>query len=71
MPEAFNKCQKAGGKIRTKDMGKDEYMHLWIPKGGGPSVPGYMKQKEGSKPMMHKKEMKQSGGADGRKYERG
>ncbi len=44
MPEAFNKCQKGGGKIRTKKLKGGKYIHIWIPKGGGSSVAGEVKK---------------------------
>ena len=44
MPQAFDKCRSAGGKIRTKRVNKESYMHICIPKGGGPSVSGEMKK---------------------------
>ena len=44
MPAAFNKCRKAGGKIRTKRIDKTHYMHICVPKGGGKSVGGEVKK---------------------------
>lgn len=44
MPEAFDKCRKGGGKIRTVSRGK-KYFHICIPKGGGKSVRGEEKTK--------------------------
>lgn len=35
MPKDFENCRKAGGKIRTKKLDKEHYMHVCIPKGGG------------------------------------
>jgi len=50
MPEAFESCRRNGGKIRTKKIkGTNKYMHICIPKGGGPSVGGHVKTKKGSK----------------------
>ena len=58
MPAAFERCRKAGGKIRTKDMGNGKYMHMCIL--NGKSYPGYMKTKKAegskySKGLMHGK----------------
>jgi len=46
MPAAFNRCKKAGGKIRTKRVDAEHYMHICIPKGGGKgsSVGGEVKK---------------------------
>lgn len=60
MPAEFDACVKAGGKVRTKDLGKGKYMHICIPKGGGPSVGGEVKTKQ----------MTQKGSPEGRVYER-
>ena len=30
MPEAFNKCRKAGGKIRTQELSGGRYRHICI-----------------------------------------
>ena len=49
MPIAFTKCQKAGGKIRTKQLGGGKYMHICIPKGGGASIAGEIKTKKKTK----------------------
>jgi hypothetical protein len=46
MPEAFNKCRRGGGKIRTKSLSGGKYMHVCIPKGGGKSVGGHVKTKK-------------------------
>ena len=53
MPEAFEKCRKNGGKIRTisgprkekPKLGKDEYVHVCIK--DGKQHMGYVKKKEG------------------------
>jgi len=44
MPEAFDKCRKAGGKIRTIKVGKDKYQHICY--SGGKSYAGYVKKKK-------------------------
>ena len=54
MPAAFEKCRAGGGKIRTKRVDKTHYMHLCIPKGGGASIAGEVK--EYKKVLKSKKE---------------
>lgn len=54
MPEAFEKCRKAGGKIRTKDLGNGKYMHVCIL--NGKSYAGYVKMKD-SKGSKYTKEL--------------
>jgi len=51
MPKAFDACVKAGGKVRTKKIGKTRYIHICIPKGGGvgDSVGGEVKTKKKDK----------------------
>ena len=46
MPEAFNKCRRAGGRIKTKRIDSKHYMHICIPPGGGKgdSVGGEVKE---------------------------
>ena len=34
MPEDFDKCRREGGKIRTKDVGHGQYIHICIEKAG-------------------------------------
>ena len=46
MPEAFERCRRAGGKIRTKKLPDRKYIHICIPKGGGKSVGGEVKKKK-------------------------
>jgi hypothetical protein len=60
MPKAFEDCIKSGGKVRTKDLGKDRFVHICIPKGGGPSISGEVKTKQ----------MTPKGGPEGRIYKR-
>lgn len=50
MPAPFDACVKAGGKIRTKTMKGGRYMHICIPKNGGPSVAGEVKTKDTHSP---------------------
>lgn len=47
-PVAFDKCRAAGGKIRTKTLSGDRYMHICILKGGAPSVGGEIHHKKAS-----------------------
>jgi len=46
MPAAFDKCERAGGRIRTKRIDSKHYMHICIPPGGGKgdSVGGEVKK---------------------------
>lgn len=46
MPQLFDKCVSDGGKVRTKKLKGGKYMHICIPKDGGPSVAGEVKQKQ-------------------------
>jgi hypothetical protein len=46
MPANFDACVKAGGKVRTKSIGKNQYIHICFPKGGGPSISGEVKTKQ-------------------------
>jgi len=46
MPEDFVKCERAGGKIRTKHLPNNKYMKICIPKGGGSSVGGEVHKKK-------------------------
>ena len=49
MPEKFDACVKAGGKVRTKTLSGGKYIHICIPKGGGGSVGGEVKTKHADK----------------------
>ena len=51
MPAAFDKCVKGGGRVRTKKVGQNKYIHVCFPKGGGPSEAGEVKTKK-KKRMM-------------------
>lgn len=44
MPLPFDRCQKAGGKIRTKKLGGGKYVHFCILK--GKMFRGYVKTKK-------------------------
>lgn len=44
MPEAFEKCIKAGGRVRTKSLGKGKYMHICFL--NGKSFAGEVKTKQ-------------------------
>jgi hypothetical protein len=49
MPVAFDRCVANGGRIRTKDVGKDKYLHICFLK--GKSYAGEVKtKKSASKP---------------------
>jgi len=50
MPEAFEKCRKAGGRIRTKKLSDNRYIHICFK--DGKSYPGEVKHKVG---MVRKK----------------
>jgi len=47
MPAAFERCQKNGGKIRTKELGNGKYVHVCFYK--GKSFIGEIKKKESDK----------------------
>lgn len=47
MPEAFLRCVKAGGRVRTKVLSGGRYMHICFI--GGKSVAGEVKTKKGKK----------------------
>lgn len=47
-PVAFDSCVAGGGRVRTMSVGKDKYLHICYPKGGGPSVAGEVKTKKPS-----------------------
>lgn len=42
MPEGFDMCVRKGGKVRTKRLNKDEYMHICIL--NGKTYAGYPKK---------------------------
>ena len=44
MPVAFDKCVEMGGRIRTKKLGKNKYMHICFIK--GKSYAGKVKTKK-------------------------
>jgi hypothetical protein len=46
MPAEFTKCEKGGGRIRTKSLSGNKYMHICFPKGGGPGVAGEVRKKK-------------------------
>ncbi len=46
MPKDFDACVKSGGRVRTKKLSGGRFMHICIPKGGGPSVGGEVKTKD-------------------------
>lgn len=47
MPADFEKCQKSGGRIRTKKLKGDKYMHVCYDKQG--SHADYVKKKKKKK----------------------
>ncbi len=44
MPKAFDRCVKAGGRVRTKTLGSGKYMHICFHK--GKSYAGYVKKRK-------------------------
>ncbi len=61
MPADFEKCRKEGGRIRTKKLSGGKYIHICIPKGGGKSVGGEVKEiKEIKKKKREVKKRKSS-----------
>lgn len=53
MPESFERCRKAGGKIRTKDLGGGKYRPVCTL--NGKSYPGYIKTKGAEKENKYTK----------------
>ncbi len=54
MPAAFDACIKGGGRVITKKLSGNRYIHICFPRGGGPSVAGEVKtaqKSEGEKYM--------------------
>jgi len=49
MPEKFNACVKAGGRVRRKTLSDGRYINICFPKGGGSSVAGEVKESHGDK----------------------
>ena len=44
MPAGFDRCRKAGGRIRTEQIGDGKYRHVcWL---DGKRHPGYVKTKQ-------------------------
>lgn len=54
MPESFLKCVREGGKIITKKIDKDRYMHICYDE-KGKAHPGEIKWKESSKEKHSKR----------------
>lgn len=44
MPADFERCVREGGRVRTKDIGKNQYMHICFK--GGKSYAGEVKTKK-------------------------
>jgi hypothetical protein len=53
MPFDFEKCRKQGGKIRTKDINKSQYMHICIL--DGKTYAGEVKDKQSTSSFLEKK----------------
>ena len=49
MPEAFEACIAAGGRVRTKKLSDGRYIHICFPKGGGPGIAGEVHEKKGER----------------------
>ena len=47
MPKSFERCVKAGGKVRTIKLGDGKYRHICILK--GKVYKGHIKEKKGNK----------------------
>lgn len=45
MPKEFDKCISSGGRVRTKKVNEQEYMHICFAK-SGKSVAGEVKKKK-------------------------
>ena len=56
MPEAFERCVKLGGRVRTKSLKKGKYLHVCFH--GGKSYPGYVKMKKESPANRYTKGLK-------------
>lgn len=55
MPKQFDNAIKQGGKVITKRVNKDEYIHIVYPKGGGKPIAGEPKKyKKLTKKSTHK-----------------
>lgn len=57
MPQAFDNCVATGGKVVTKRVNADEYMHICYPKEGGKAIAGEVKK---YKKLSRAKQSKQS-----------
>jgi len=51
MPEAFTNCQKNGGKIITKKLKGNKYMHICYDKQGN-AHPGEVKEKKSTSQLI-------------------
>jgi len=49
MPQAFDNCVKAGGRVRRKTLSDGRYVNICFPKGGGQGIAGEVHVKEGEK----------------------
>jgi len=52
MPEPFDRCVREGGKVRTKDLGGNKYIHICIK--DGKSYSGEVKTRITPKPKVKK-----------------
>jgi len=43
MPAGFESCVANGGRVRTKRVNANQYLHICYPKGGGSPVSGEVK----------------------------
>ena len=46
MPVDFEKCVKGGGRVRTKTLGKNKYMHICFDKSGSHAGEVHIKSKK-------------------------
>jgi hypothetical protein len=44
MPKQFDDCVSGGGKVITKRVNAENYMHICYPKGGGAPIAGEEKK---------------------------
>jgi len=49
LPEKFDKCVSAGGRVRTVTPKKGTYIHICYPKGGGSPIQGEVRKSEKKK----------------------
>lgn len=49
IPQAFTKCVRNGGKVRTKDLGNGKYMHICYDKNGNSHAGEILTRKKSKK----------------------